>query len=77
VNFFTWMPIDELDDYQADYVATVNLTATVVVVVDTVLGTTSTSTELPPEYTPTLNAEGTRIQEFTYTSSGSTATSFL
>jgi hypothetical protein len=71
------MPIDELDDYQADYVATVNLTATVVVVVDTVLGTTSTSTELPPEYTPTLNAEGTRIQEFTYTSSGSTATSFL
>jgi hypothetical protein len=56
---------------------TVTLTATIVTVINTVIGSTGTITKFPPSYTPPTNEGGTRVETLSYTRWGTAYTTIV
>lgn len=71
-----WVPLTKTEYWEPILaMTTVTLTATIVAVIDTILDTTTKITEAPlPAYT---NSLGTRTQQITYITDGSTVTTDL
>lgn len=75
---FGWVTDEEADTAGFDPLYATDMTVTLVTVINTVLDTTTISTQFPPDYTPPpTNSDGTRIQEITYTRNGEATTTVL